>query len=69
MTRVGTNVGRSSDKLEARMLPGMEEQGQDGGEVDIVGDGVHKIYMHRGQLDVYNFGARNTKIRAARGFG
>lgn len=51
------------------MLPGMEEQGQDGGEVDIVGDGVHKIYMHRGQLDVYNFGARNTKIRAARGFG
>lgn len=69
MTRVGTNVGRSSDKLEARMLPGMEEQGQDGGEVDIVGDGVHKIYMHRGQLDVYNFGARNTKVRAARGFG
>lgn len=51
------------------MLPGMEEQGQDGGEVDLVGDGVHKIYMHRGQLDVYNFGARNTKIRAARGFG
>lgn len=69
MTRVGTNVSRSSDKLEARMLPGMEEQGQDGGEVDLVGDGVHKIYMHRGQLDVYNFGARNTKIRAARGFG
>lgn len=69
MTRVGTNVSRSSDKLEARMLPGMEEQGQDGGEVDLIGDGVHKIYMHRGQLDVYNFGARNTKIRAARGFG
>lgn len=69
MTRVGTNVSKSSDKLEARMLPGMEGQGQDGGEVDLVGDGVHKIYMHRGQLDVYNFGARNTKIRAARGFG
>ena len=69
MTRVGANIDRSSDKLEARMLPGIEGPQPDGGEVDLAGDGVHKIYMHRGQLDVYNFGARNTKIRAARGFG
>lgn len=69
MTRVGANIGKSSDKLEARMLPDVEQQKSSGGEVDLIGDGVHKIYMHRGQLDVYNFGARNTKIRAARGFG
>lgn len=70
MSRVGTNLDVSSDRLEARMMPDVEKPRDDGGgEIDLVGDGVHKIYMHRGQLEVYNFGARSTKIRAARGFG
>lgn len=70
MSRIGSNPSVSSDKLEARMLPNVEEPKKDGGgEIDLAGDGVHKIYMHRGQLEVYNFGARSTKIRAARGFG
>lgn len=71
MSRVGTNLDKSSDLLEARMLPNVEQAkaGDGGGEIDLAGDGVHKIYMHRGQLEVYNFGARNTKIRGARGFG
>lgn len=52
------------------MLPDMEEpKPESGGAVDVAGDGVHKIYMHRGQLDVYNFGSRHTKMRCARGFG
>lgn len=69
MSRLGTNPNVSSDALERRMLPDVESSKPEGGEIDLVGDGVHKIYMHRGQLDVYNFGARNTKILAARGFG
>lgn len=40
-----------------------------GGAVDLMGDGVHKVYMNKGQLDIYNFGSRNTKVRASRGFG
>lgn len=52
------------------MLPDVDEpQPEQGGEVDLRGDGQHKIYMHRGQLDIYNFGSKNTKVRAARGFG
>lgn len=71
MSRIGTNPNVSSNILEARMLPNVEEakKEDDGGDIDLAGDGVHKIYMHRGQLDVYNFGANSTKIRAARGFG
>lgn len=69
MARVGSNIAVSSDALERRMLPDVEEPKPEGGEIDLMGDGVHKIYMHRGQLDVYNFGARSTKILAARGFG
>lgn len=70
MSRIGSNTEVSSDRLEARMLPNVEKSKvDDGSEIDLAHDGVHKIYMHRGQLDVYNFGANSTKIRAARGFG
>ncbi len=37
--------------------------------LDLMGDGVHKIYLHRGQLEVYNFGSRSTKLRCGRGWG
>lgn len=68
--RVGINPNTSSDQLEAKMLPQVEEPiPEEGGEVDLTGDGQHKLYMHRGQLDVYNFGSRHTKMRCARGFG
>lgn len=70
MSRIGTNINQSSDNLEAKYLPDVDEpQPEQGGEVDLLGDGRHKIYMHRGQLDIYNFGSKNTKVRAARGFG
>lgn len=70
MSRIGTNINQSSDNLEAKYLPDVDEpQPDQGGEVDLLGDGQHKIYMHRGQLDIYNFGSKNTKVRAARGFG
>lgn len=70
MSRLGTNPNHSSDQFESRMLPDMEEPKPESGRaVDVAGDGVHKIYMHRGQLDVYNFGSRHTKMRCARGFG
>lgn len=70
MSKLGTNPNVSSYQLEGRMLPYLEEKKSDeGSAVDIMGDGVHKIYMHRGQLDVYNFGARHTKLRCARGWG
>ena len=70
MSRIGTNPNVSSDQLEAKMLPNIEDvKPEEGGAVDLLGDGVHKIYLHRGQLDIYNFGSRSTKVRAARGFG
>lgn len=70
MSRIGTNPNVSSDLFEGRMLPDVEEPKPDyGGAVDLMGNGVHKIYMHRGQLDVYNFGSRHTKLRCARGWG
>lgn len=70
MSRIGTNPNVSSDAFEAKMMPGIEDvQPEEGGTLDLLGDGVHKIYLHRGQLDIYNFGSRSTKVRAARGFG
>ena len=70
MSRIGTNPNISSDQLEAKCLPDVEDvQPEEGGTLDLTGDGVHKIYLHRGQLDIYNFGSRSTKVRAARGFG
>ncbi len=70
MSRLGIDPNVSSDALEARMLPDVEEpKAEKGGVVDLLGDGAHKIYMHRGQLDIYNFGSKSTKVRAARGFG
>lgn len=70
MQRLGTNINKSSDQLEASILPDIEEpKPEEGCSVDLTGDGLHKIYMHRGQLDVYNFGSRHTKLRCARGWG
>lgn len=70
MSRIGSNPNISSDQLEAKMLPDMEDaKPEEGAAVDLMGDGQHKIYMHRGQLDVYNFGSRHTKLRCARGWG
>ena len=70
MSRIGTNPNISSDILEAKLQPSVERPvPEKGGAIDLIGDGVHKVYMHRGQLDIYNFGSRSTKIRAARGFG
>ena len=50
------------------MLPDVEKQKPEGSNIDLAGDGVHKIYLHRGQLDIYNWQARTTYVRAARGF-
>jgi hypothetical protein len=70
MSRIGTDINRSSNALEEKMLPDVEEAKPEyGGVVDLLGDGCHKIYMHRGQVEIYNFGSRRTMIRAARGFG
>ena len=72
MSRIGTNINVSSDNLEAKFRADVEEERpepEQGGEVDLLGDGQHKIYMHRGQLDIYNFGSKNSIVRAARGFG
>lgn len=70
MSRIGSNPNISSDQLEEKMLPDVEgATPEEGGAVDVMGDGVHKVYLHRGQLDIYNFGSRSTKVRAARGFG
>lgn len=69
MSRLGTS-NTSSDSLEAKFLPDVEGvKPEEGAAVDLMGDGVHKIYMHRGQLEVYNFGSRHTKLRCARGWG
>ncbi|MBR1414411.1 MAG: hypothetical protein IJ570_00910 [Prevotella sp.] len=70
MSRLGTNMNASSDQMEAKFLPDMEgAKPEEGAAVDLTGDGQHKIYMHRGQLEVYNFGSRHTKLRCARGWG
>lgn len=84
MGRIGTNPNISSDQFEAKMMPYVENERhleakmsveeerpepEQGGVVDLTGEGVHKIYMHRGQLDVYNFGSRHTKLRCSRGWG
>ena len=70
MSRLGTDPNKSSDQFESRMLPDVKEPvPQRGGEIDLMGDGVHKIYLHRAQLEMYNWQSRITYIRAARGFG
>ena len=70
MSRLGTDPNNSPETFEGRMLPNVEApKSQDGGYVDLAGDGVHKIYMHRAQLEIYNWQARTTFICAARGFG
>lgn len=72
MSRLGTNPNKSSTTLEARMLPDVEEpkpQQDDGGYLDLKGDGQHKIFLHRAQLEIYNWQARTTRICASRGFG
>ena len=70
MSRLGTNPNLSSDQFEGKMLPNVEgPQPEQGGYVDLMGDGQHKIYLHRAQLEIYNWQARTTFICAARGFG
>ena len=69
MPRIGTNPNLSSDQLESKMLPNIEERGERGGYVDLMGDGQHKIYMHRAQLEIYNWQSNVTRICASRGFG
>ena len=70
MSRLGTNPNLSSDHFESKMLPDVEEpKPQEGGYLDLMGDGEHKIYLHRAQLEIYNWQARTTFICAARGFG
>lgn len=70
MSRIGTNPNLSSDQFESKMLPDVEEPDKkEGGYVDLSGDGKHLIYMHRAQLEVYNWQARTTYICASRGFG
>ena len=70
MSRIGSNPNTSSDTLERRMLPDVEDARPKGGaDIDLAGDGVHKIYLHQGQLDIYNWQANTTYLRAARGFG
>ncbi|MFW5563359.1 MAG: hypothetical protein ACOCNX_00530 [Prevotella sp.] len=70
MSKLGTNPNLSSDQFESKMLPDVEEPDKkEGGYVDLSGDGKHLIYMHRAQLEVYNWQARTTYICASRGFG
>ncbi len=71
MSRLGTNPNISSDHLEAKMLPNVEEQHPEaeGEYVDYQGDGRNKVYMAPWQKLVRNFGSRSKKILAARATG
>ena len=71
MSRIGANPNISSDSLEAKMLPYVDEPGPEegGATVDFANDGVHKIYLNRWQKEVRNFGSRTTYVRAGRGTG
>ena len=70
MSRLGTNPNLSSELFESKMLPNVDEpKMEQGGYIDLQGDGAHKIYLHRAQLEIYNWQARTTYICAARGFG
>lgn len=70
MSRIGTNPNVSSDQFEGKMLPNVDEpKPQDGGYVDMMGDGKHLIYLHRAQLEIYNWQARTTFLCCSRGFG
>ncbi len=75
MGRIGVNPNISSDSLEARMLPNVEdpklesEDDEQGGYVDYQGSGQYKMYMAPWQKKVRNFGSRSTKVLAGRGTG
>lgn len=73
MSRIGSNPAVSSDHLEARMLPNVEDPERDpeekGEYMDYQGDGQHKVYMSPWQKKVRNFGSRSTKVLAGRGTG
>ena len=53
------------------MMPNVQppENEEQGGVVDLMGDGQHKVYLNPWQRKVRNFGSRSTKIRAGRGTG
>ena len=69
MSRIGTNPNVSSDSLEAKMLPYVDDPEYEGATVDFANDGVHKVYLNRWQKEVRNFGSRTTFVRAGRGTG
>ncbi len=72
MSRIGNNPNVSSDTLEARMLPYVEDadpESEGKTAVDYANDGVHKVYLNRWQKAVRNFGSRITYVRAGRGTG
>jgi len=73
MSRIGSNPNVSSDLLEARMLPNVEdpdpESESEGGYMDYQGDGRFKVYMAPWQKKVRNFGSRSTKVLAGRATG
>ena len=75
MGRIGVNPNISSDSLEARMLPNVEdpklesEDDEQGDYVDYQGSGQYKMYMAPWQKKVRNFGSRSTKVLAGRGTG
>ena len=70
MSRIGSNPNLSSDQLEAKMLPNVEGvPPEEGAAVNMLGDGVHKVYLNRWQKEVRNFGSRTTYVRAGRGTG
>ena len=73
MRRIGSNPTVSSDHLEARMLPNVENPGQEpeeqGEYMDYQGDGQRKVYMAPWQKKVRNFGSRSTKVLAGRATG
>lgn len=76
MSRIGSNPNTSSDLLEARMLPNVEDykpstddEEEQGEYVDYQGDGRNTVYMAPWQKKVRNFGSRSTKVLAGRGTG
>ena len=73
MSRIGSNPAVSSNHLEARMLPNVEDperESEEKGEyMDYQGDGQNKVYMSPWQKKVRNFGSRSTKVLAGRGTG
>lgn len=61
-------VGGRRENQGDEELSAEDEEAQ-GGTLDLLGNGVHTIYLTPAQLEMYNFGSKHTKARCARGFG